>query len=55
MSETHRITADPSQCGGRPCGKLTIWSRVSPDALDAQLPPALAGWLAAAEHARMAQ
>ena len=19
MSETHRITADPNQCGGRPC------------------------------------
>ena len=24
MSETHRITVDPGQCGGRPCLRIRV-------------------------------
>ena len=64
MGETHRITVDPNQCGGRPCHRgLRIRVKDVLDLLAAgaereeiladyplQLPPALARRLAAQGH-----
>ena len=61
MSEPHRITVDPTICGGRPTIRgLRVRvkaerppcppERVVRVVVDAQLPPALAAWLAPQGH-----